>query len=154
MTDSTDSVSRPTRDSSLVNINPSTAEGRSRALLFGGLTWLALGHLVDMGLIVWGGVAIVTVAFILNTAGKVVHYRELPIPSRDQLVLSATWGLLALTVVGLMANFAHTRYGSGDGAYFWSLAVAGIGFGLLHMAAQSSYLPESEVEPDGEDSEV
>ena len=148
MTDNTDPVSQPTRDSSLVEINPSTAEDRSRALLFGGLAWLAIGHLVDMGLIVWGGLAIVTAAFVLNTVGKVVHYRDLPVPSRDQLVLSATWGLLALTVVGLMANFAYTRYGSGDGAYFWPLAVAGIGFGLLHMAAQSSYLPGSEVETD------
>ncbi|MFB6161656.1 MAG: hypothetical protein ABEJ61_10860 [Haloferacaceae archaeon] len=117
-------------------------------LLFGGLGWLAIGHLVAMSLIVWGGVGIVAVAATLNTAGKLSHYRALPVPSRDRLALSATWTLLALTIVGLLATFAHGRYGSGGGAYFWSLAVAGVGFGLLHMAAQSIYLPESEVQTD------
>ncbi|MFB6244074.1 MAG: hypothetical protein ABEH80_08220 [Halobaculum sp.] len=133
-----------TAGGSLTNVNPSTAEGRSRLLLFGGLTLLAVGHVVDTSLVVWGGVGVTVVAFALNTAGKLVHYRELPISSRDRLALSATWALLAVTVAGLLVNFAHTRYGSGDGAYFWSLAVAGVGFGLLHMAAQSTYLPESE----------
>ena len=146
MTDNTESVRQSTGDSSSVNINPSTAEGRSRALLFGGLVWLALGHIVDISLVVWGGVGIIAVAFVLNTAGKVVHYRDLPIPSRDRLFLSATWTLLAVTVVSHLANFAYSRYGPGDGAYFWSLAVAGVGFALLHMAAQSIYLPESEVQ--------
>ncbi|MDZ7746963.1 MAG: hypothetical protein U5K28_10820 [Halobacteriales archaeon] len=47
-----------------------------------------------------------------------------------------------------MTTFVRTRYGSGDGAYFWSLAVAGIGFALLHMAAQSMYLPGSNEEQD------
>jgi hypothetical protein len=42
--------------------------------LFGGLAWLALGHLVDIGMVIWGGIAVVTGAFVLNTAGKVVHY--------------------------------------------------------------------------------
>lgn len=148
MTDNTQSAPQSAEDSSLTSIDPSTAEGRSRLLLFGGLAWLAIGHLVDMSMIVWGGVGIVTAAFLLNTAGKVVHYRSLPIPSRNQLTLSVSWTLLAVTVVVLLANFTHTRYGAGDGAYFWSLAVAGVGFGLLHMAAQSMYLPESEVRPE------
>ncbi|MFC7164731.1 hypothetical protein M0R89_21725 (plasmid) [Halorussus limi] len=148
MTDNTEPVSQSTGGGSIVNVNPSTAEGRSRVLLFGGLAWLALGHLVDIALVVWGGVGLIAVAFALNTAGKVVHYRSLSIPSRDHLTLSATWTLLAVTVVALLANFAHTRYGPGDGAYFWSLAVAGVGFGLLHMAAQSKYLPESAVQTD------
>lgn len=146
MTDNTESVPSSTGGDSFAMINPSTAEGRSRVLLFGGLAWLAIGHFVDMSIIIWGGVGIIAIAFSLNTAGKVIHYRSLPIPSRDQLTLSATWTLLAVTVVGLLANFAHTRYGPGDGAYFWSLAVAGVGFGLLHMAAQSIYLPENEGE--------
>lgn len=146
MTDNTEPVSQSTDSGSIVYVDPSTAEGRSRVLLFGGLAWLALGHLVDMTIIIWGGVGIIAIAFVLNTTGKVVHYRSLSIPSRDQLTLSATWTLLAVTVVGLLANFAHTRYGPGDGSYFWSLAVAGVGFGLLHMAAQSKYLPESEVQ--------
>ena len=148
MTDDTEPVPQSTGDSSFANINPSMAEGRSQALLVGGLAWLALGHIVDMSIIVWGGVGIIAIAFILNTAGKAVHYRALPIPSRDQLTLSATWALLAVTVVGLLANFVHTRYGAGDGAYFWSLAVAGVGFGLLHMAAQSIYLPKNEIQTD------
>lgn len=146
MTDNTESIRQSSGDGPFVNINPGTAEGRSRALLFGGLLWLALGHLVDMAIVIWGGVGIIAIAFVLNTAGKVVHYRALPIPSRDQLTLSVTWTLLAVTVVALLANFAHTRYGPGDGAYFWSLAAAGVGLGLLHMAAQSIYLPESEVQ--------
>ncbi|MDZ7746962.1 MAG: energy-coupling factor transporter transmembrane component T [Halobacteriales archaeon] len=54
MSDNTDSVSTPVRDSSLLSIDPSTAEGRSKAILFGGLAWLAIGHLVDIGFIVWG----------------------------------------------------------------------------------------------------
>ncbi|MFB6250592.1 hypothetical protein [Halobellus sp.] len=145
MTDNTESVTTSTDEDSVGMIDPSTAEGRSQLLLFGGLACLAVGHLIELSVLAWSGAGIVTVAFVLNTAGKIVHYRDLPIPSRDQLILSATWSLLAVIVVGLLVNFAHTRFGSGDGAYFWSMAVAGVGFGLLHMAAQSKYLPESEV---------
>ncbi|RBI58704.1 hypothetical protein DMJ13_25505 [halophilic archaeon] len=97
-----------------------------------------------MGLIVWGGVAIVTLGFLLNTSGKLVHYQRLSIPRGDQLKLSVSWLLLALTVVGLLTIYAYARYGSGEGSFFWTLAVAGIGFGLLHMAAQSLYLPATE----------
>ena len=131
-----------------VRIDPSTAAGRSRVLLFGGMGWLALGSFVDMAVVFWGGVGIVTLAFVLNTAGKLVHYRDLSIPRSDWLKLSASWTLLALTVVGLLANYAYARYGSGGGSFFWTLAVAGVGFGLLHMAAQSSYLPENEASMD------
>lgn len=113
-------------------------------LLFGGLTLLALGHLVSIGTVIWGGIAVIVGAFLLNTAGKVVHYRGLSIPTRHRLALTATWGFLGLTVVGLLTNFAYSRYGPGDGSYFWSLAVAGVGFALLHMAVQSNYLPHDE----------
>jgi len=145
MTENSNSITQSADGDSFLSVNPNTAEGRSRALLFGGLAWLALGHLVDIGMVIWGGVAIVTGGFILNTAGKIVHYRDLPIPTRNQLALTATWTFLGLSVVGLLVNFAYARYGPGDGSYFWSLAIAGIGFALLHMAAQSSYLPEDEV---------
>ena len=151
MSKNSNSATQSADRDSFLSVNPSTAEGRSRALLFGGLAWLALGHLVDIGMVVWGGIAVVTGAFVLNTAGKLSHYRNLPIPPRNQLALTATWTLLGLSVVGLLVNFAYTRYGPGNGSYFWSLAIAGIGFALLHMAAQSSYLPASEVELDGKD---
>lgn len=148
MTDNTEPARPSTDGDPLVNVDPSTAEGRSRLLLFGGLTSLAVGHLVETSLLIWAGVGIVGAAFALNTAGKLVHYRSLPIPSRDRLALSATWVLLTGSVVTLLANFAYTRYGAGDGAYFWPLAVAGVGFGLLHMAAQSTYLPAGELPPE------
>jgi hypothetical protein len=140
MTD-TEPVSQGSQNSSVVSIDPSTAEGRSRLLLIGGMGWLGIGTAVDMALIVWGGVAIVTLAFGINTAGKLVHFRELSIPRTNWLTLSLSWILLALTVVGLVTTYAHARYGSGEGGFFWALAVAGVGFGLLHMAAQSIYLP-------------
>lgn len=147
MTDNTDAPRQMCTESSPL-IDPSTAEGRSRLLLFGGLALLSVGHLVELSTVALGGVATVALAFALNTAGKLVHYRRLPVPSRDRLILSVSWVLLAATVVGLLANFVYTRYGAGGGAYFWSLAVAGVGFGLLHMAAQSIYLPESEAGTD------
>lgn len=141
-TDTTRS-SQPSGDDSLPNIDPSLAEGRGRLLLFGGMGWLAIGHAVDTALVVWGGVLIVTLAFGLNTAGKFVHYRERSLPRDHEVTLAASWGLLALTIVGLVTNYAYSRYGPGDGSFLWSLAVAGVGFGLLHMAAQSEYLAES-----------
>lgn len=130
---------------SFMSVTPSIAEGRSRILLFGGLGGFAIGNAVSILPVVWGGLGVVVLAFGLNTAGKLSHYGELPIPLSDRVKLSASWVLLALTVVGLIANYAYTRYGPGGGDFFWSLAVAGIGFGLLHMAAQSKYLPEGEI---------
>lgn len=129
-----------------MRVDPSRAEGWSRILLFGGLGWLALGTMVNMAVIFWGGVGIVGLAFALNTIGKLIHYANLPIPRADQVRLAVSWVLLAVTVVGLLANYAYARYGVGAGEFFWALAVAGVGFGLLHMAAQSMYLPETEIE--------
>jgi len=140
--------SRPGETNSIISINPSTAEGRSRAVLLGGMGWLALGSFLKMSFVFWGGVLIVSLAFLVNTAGKFVHYRELPITRGDRLKLTASWTLLSLTVLALILNYAITRYGPGNGDYFWSLAVAGIGFGLLHMAAQSMYLPNTAIEGD------
>lgn len=131
-----------TETDSRLRIDPATAEGRGRLLLMGGMGWLAIGTFVDMALIVWGGVVIISGAFALNTAGKLVHYHELPIPGDDEAKLAVSWLLLGLTIIGLLANYVYSRYGAGDGSYFWTLAVAGVGFGLLHMAAQSMYLPE------------
>lgn len=143
MTD-TDSLSQPSGNDSLMGIDPRLAEGRSRLLLFGGLGGLAIGNILNVPLAVWGGVGVITLAFVLNTAGKLIHYRELSIPRADRLKLAASWVLLALTVVSLLTNYAYTRYGPGEGTFFWALAVAGVGFGLLHMAAQSKYLPMTE----------
>ncbi|MDY6817448.1 MAG: hypothetical protein SVG88_02210 [Halobacteriales archaeon] len=144
----TESISTVAEKDRLMNINPSTAEGRSRLLLFAGLGVLAIGNVINMGLFIWGGVGIVTIAFVLNTAGKLSHYRSLPISRRDSVLLSASWTLVAASVIALLANYTYTRYGAGDGSFFWSLAVAGLGFGLLHMAAQSKYLPETTTETD------
>lgn len=138
----TEPLSQSPENESRFRIEPSTAEGRGRLLLMGGMGWLAIGTIVDMALIVWGGIAIIAGAFALNTAGKLVHYHELPIPGDHEAKLAVSWLLLGLTIIGLLVNYAYSRYGAGDGSYFWALAVAGVGFGLLHMAAQSMYLPE------------
>lgn len=141
-------ATRPSRNGSVANISPALAEGRSRLLLFGGMGTLGIAAVVDLSFVFWGGVAIVGLAFALNSAGKLSHYWGLSIPRNDRLKLSLSWLLLAVTVLALLANYGHARYGPGDGGFFWSLAVAGIGFGLLHMAAQSTYLPASEVPAD------
>lgn len=140
----TDTHTQSAGTDSPVSLDPSRAEGWSRILLFGGLGWLALGTMVDMALVVWGGVVIVGLAFTLNTTGKLVHYGDLPISRAEQVKLGVSWVLLAMTVVGLLGNFAYARYGPGAGRFFWALAVGGVGFGLLHMAAQSTYLPDAE----------
>ncbi|MFB6308662.1 MAG: hypothetical protein ABEH35_04960 [Haloarculaceae archaeon] len=96
--------------------------------------------MLDSSLAVWGSLAVVTVAFALNTAGKLVHYYRLPVSRSARLQLSVSWVALAVTIVALLGTYALARYGSGDGAFFWSLALAGFGFGLLHMAIQSRCL--------------
>jgi hypothetical protein len=141
----TDTEPASRESASLASLDPGLAEGRSRLLLFVGLGALGVGHLVDASLAVWSGVAVVAAAFALNTAGKLTHYRTLPIPGAHRAALAASWLLLAACVVALLANYAAARFGGGDGGYFWALAVAGFGFGLLHVAAQSTYLPASEV---------
>lgn len=127
-------------------IDPATAEGRSKLLLFAALVPFALGHALRIEAGVQIGVAAVGVAFALNTAGKLVHYRRLPIPARDAALTGLTWVLLALSVLGLLATYALARAGDGSAPLFWPLAVAGVGFGLLHMAAQSKYLPADDPE--------
>ena len=136
----TEQLSNTTGNGSMVEIKPSLAAGWSKLGLFVGLGVLAVGHLVDIPAVVWGGVTLVALALGLNTVAKVGHYWGLGIPRRDRLLLSASWLVLAVTVLGVIANYAYAQYGPGDGSFFWSLAVAGLGFGLLHMAAQSIYL--------------
>lgn len=77
MTDA-DPATRASAGDSRPRVDPGTAEGRSRILLFGGLGCLAVGNLVDASLVVWGGVGVVVLAFVLNTAGKLVHYGASP----------------------------------------------------------------------------
>jgi len=122
-------------------VDPGLAEGRSRLLLYAGMATLFAGWLADAGVVAWGGTLLFGLAFVLNTAGKLSHYAALPIPGRHRLLLSASWVLLALAVVGLLIRFVHVRYGAGTGAVPAWLAIAGVGFGLLHMAAQSKFLP-------------
>lgn len=140
----TDSLPRRTDDEPTPRIDPGFAEGRSRLVLFGGTGWLALGHLVDIAFVLWGGVAIVAGAFALNTAGKLVRYRVLSLPTADRLKLGATWVFLVAAAVGLLASYAHGRTDDGAVRLFWSSGLAGVGFGLLHVAARSLYLPSGE----------
>lgn len=124
----------------MAGVNTGVAQGWSKLVLFVGLALLAVSHLADISAVVWGGVALIALALGLNTVAKVGHYWELGIPPKDRLILSVSWLLLAVTVLGMIVNYVYTRYGPGNGSFFWSLAVAGLGFGLLHMAAQSIYL--------------
>lgn len=122
-------------------IDPRFAEGRSRIVLFVGMGGLGLGTTFSLPAVSLGGIALIVVAFTLNTAGKLVHYGDLGLSLRRQAALVSSWCSLATAVVGLLATYALTRYWAFTGQYFWSLAVAAVGFGLLHMAAQSRYLP-------------
>jgi hypothetical protein len=137
----TGTTAPPTAGEPTAPVDPGLAEGRSRLLLFAGMGVLAVGALVAEGSVVWAGVVAIALAFALNTAGKLVHYRGLSIPAGHKLRLSASWLALAATVVGALGTFAHTRYGAGDDGFLLPLALAGVGFALLHMAAQSKYLP-------------
>lgn len=127
-----------------VSIDPRLTEGRSRLLLFAGLGGLALGTTVEAALVVWGSAIVIAAACVLNTAGKLIHYWGLPLPRSDRLALGASWLVLALTLVGVVVKYASARYGSGEGSFFWALAAGAVGFGLLHMAAQSNYLPDTD----------
>ncbi|WP_435182066.1 hypothetical protein [Halorussus sp. AFM4] len=140
----TEPAARQSETDSHAYVNPSTAEGWSRLGLFFGMGFFAIGNLLEMVAVVWGGTAMIACAFILNTAGKLAHYWGLSISRAERVKLSASWLLLMLTVVGLLTNFSYARYGPGEPSFFWSFAVAGIGFGLLHMAAQTKYLPATE----------
>ncbi|MFC4451139.1 MULTISPECIES: hypothetical protein [Halorussus] len=140
----TEPTTRQPENDSRTYVNPSTAEGWSRLGLFFGMGFFAIGNLLEMVAVVWGGTVMIAGAFTLNTAGKLAHYWSLSIPRAEQVKLSASWILLALTVVGLLLNYSYARYGPGEASFFWSFAVAGLGFGLLHMAAQSKYLPVTE----------
>lgn len=137
-------TTEPSESGGPMGITPGLAEGRSRLLLFVGLAGFAIGNLVSASLVTRGATGTVAVALGLNTVGKLTHYRSLSISRSDRAKLAVSWVLVALTVVGLLTNYTYARYGSGDGSFFWSLAAAGLGFGLLHMAAQSEYLPPAE----------
>jgi hypothetical protein len=123
-------------------VDPGLAEGRSQLVLFAGMAVLAVGGLFQVGELVWAGVAAIAVAFALNTAGKLGHYRGLPVPVVHRAALAGTWLGLAATAVGLVLTYAHGSYGGGDGSFLPSLAVGALGFALLHMAVQGKYLPD------------
>ncbi|ELZ33952.1 hypothetical protein C474_03295 [Halogeometricum pallidum JCM 14848] len=146
----TDAVPRTTDDEPARRIDPRFVEGRGRLVLFGGAWWLALGEAVGIAPVVWGGVVIVAGAFGLDTVGKLLRYRALPIPSADRLTLGATRTLLALAAVAVLAGYADGRYGGGGIRILRWLATAGVGCGLLHVAARSLYLPARESAVDGD----
>ncbi|MFB6360245.1 MAG: hypothetical protein ABEH59_02875 [Halobacteriales archaeon] len=124
-----------------LNLDPGLAEGWSRLALFVGLGGLAVGTLLDTTPVFLGSVTLVGLAFVLNSAGKLRHYHQLRIPMNAKLKLSVSWVLLSATVLALLWTYTNARYLGGEGGFFWALAAAGLGFGLLHMAAQSRYLP-------------
>lgn len=130
-------------------LDPGLAEGRSKLALFVGLGGLGVGSIVHSKPVFLGSVTLVGFAFVLNTAGKLRHYWELQIPTGAQMKLSVSWLLLGGTVLALLGTYASARYLGGEGGYFWPLAVAGFGFGLLHMVAQSRCLPADADEREG-----
>lgn len=125
-------------------VDPGLAEGRSRLTLFVGVLGLATATWISDGRVAWASLAVIVVAFALNTAGKVRHYGECPIDRRQRGLLVATWTLQSLLAVAVLVQFVALRYGGGQGQYVWALAVGAIGFALLHRAAQSTYLGELE----------
>ncbi|MDS0300023.1 hypothetical protein NDI76_14850 [Halogeometricum sp. S1BR25-6] len=133
-------AARTTDDDPAARIDPRFVEGRGRLVLSGGACWLALGAAVDIGAVVWGGVLIIAGAFGLDTVGKLARYRALSIPSVDRFTLGATRALLALAAVAVLAGYAHARYG-GEIRLLRSLALVGVGCGLLHVVARSLCLP-------------
>ncbi|MFB6281129.1 MAG: hypothetical protein ABEH40_03825 [Haloferacaceae archaeon] len=144
----TDPTTGATGDGGPAGLTPELAAGWSRLVLFVGMAGLAVGALADAAPVVWAGVGAVVVALCLTTVGKLRHYRGLPVSRRDRALLAASWVLVAVTVAALLADFAAARYGPGNGRFFAALAAAGFGFGLLHMAAQSKYLPANGDAPD------
>lgn len=151
MSEPTNAEPGPTADTGTMGrggwLDPSLAEGRSKLLLFASMGALGVGTTLAVGPVVWVGIVGIGVAFIVNTVGKLRHYAGLPLARERRLLLSASWLLLAAAVIGLLATYAYGRYGPGAGSYFWSLAAAGLGFGLLHVAAQGRYLPGRDVDP-------
>jgi hypothetical protein len=133
---------------SVLNVDAGLVEGRSKLVLFVGMSGLVVGSFIEVSEVFLGSVSLVGIAFILNTIGKLHHYRALPIPTRSQLALAATWVLLAITALSLIGTYTIARFLGGQGSFFWPLAIAGVGFGLLHMAAQSRFLSAEYQETD------
>lgn len=143
------STDRPSGTGPRWRLDPGLAEGRSKLALFVGLGGLGVGSLVHSKPVFLGSVSLMGLAFVLNTAGKLRHYWGLPIPTSAQVKLTASWLLLGGTVLTLLGTYTSARYLGGDGGFFWPLAVAGFGFGLLHMVAQSRHLPADAAEREG-----
>lgn len=122
--------------------DPSTAQGRSRLVLVLGMIGFGVGSLLDAKAVVWGSVTLVAIAFALNTAGKLVHYRELEIPHEKRVALATSWVLLSVAVVGLVADYAYFLYGPGSGDFFWPLGLVGLGLAVFHRKAQTEYLDD------------
>lgn len=122
-------------------LDPGLAAGRSRLALFLGVGALAVGDMAGLPRLAWAGVGLAGLAFALNTAAKVLHYRALPLADRPRTILSASWILVAVAVLGLLVTYARARFGAGGGP-FWTLAGVAVVFGLVHRLAQARFLPD------------
>ncbi|WP_435178872.1 hypothetical protein [Halorussus sp. AFM4] len=125
-----------------MHVEPGRAVGGSRLALFVGVLGLAAATYLGVPALAWGCLAVVAAAFGLNTVGKLRHYADLPVSERERRRLVASWVALAVVVVAFLANVVYTRHGAGDGSYYWALAVAGIGLGMVHRGLQAEYLGE------------
>ena len=141
MTDTTASTDTADPDALLLTAQR-VAEGRSKLVLRVGLSGLAFGILVRYAPLVLASIVLAALGFGLHAAGRLGHYWTLAIPARRRRWLTATWVLLAASVVGLLATVTYARYGPGSGRLVWPLAIGTTGFGLLHLAARSIALED------------
>jgi len=123
--------------------DPVDAEPRSPTLLSVGAGGVVAGTVADAAPVVWAGVGVVALAFGRTTAARFGRASAVRDPGdsravlgvgRAVLALAAAWAVLALSVVGLLATYAHGRYGPGDGTLAPALAATAVGAGLVHAA--------------------
>ncbi|MDY6780754.1 MAG: hypothetical protein SV760_09505 [Halobacteria archaeon] len=97
------------------------AIGRSKLLLMAGLLVVGGGLFLGIPLVSWAGAGVVALSFCVNSYAKIVHYADIEIPGRGNVVLTTSWLLLSAFVVGIFVDYLYALYTPKYEGFFWAL---------------------------------
>jgi hypothetical protein len=115
-----------------------------------GVLNVAGGLLYPLPELAWAGVAVVALALLVVSAGKVVQFAGYAIPPHHRLIAAASWLLAAASLGALVFDFTYAQLTPGYDGMAQSLLLLLAGSAIIYRGIRARYAPVTDPGPDGD----